>query len=292
MSGLTRFDFYPRDWFTDTRELTDRAKGCYIDLLAAIYNRGRPLPYDEKYLAQICGYGNVRSLRLVLGELLEKGKLTIVETDDGKVLVNNRAREEIAKAERHIANGKKGGKKIIIENLGRNGAEMEPKPSPLHAETKVGFVKKQGSNLYPPSPSPSIEEDAAPKRAGASADPVKAIFDLGVDILTQAGRSESQARSLVGKWRKELTDEKLASILVAAKSKTDPAGYISKAVKNSAVRGEGKPHPNAERMKHDARLQAFRSNGYWDDTWGPHPEAPLKKPAQRMPVREKTGQGK
>ena len=48
MSGLSRFDFYPRDWFLDTRDLSDRAKGCYIDLLAATYNRGGPLPYPPR----------------------------------------------------------------------------------------------------------------------------------------------------------------------------------------------------------------------------------------------------
>ena len=34
MAGLSRFDFYPRDWFLDTRDLSNAAKGVYIDLLA------------------------------------------------------------------------------------------------------------------------------------------------------------------------------------------------------------------------------------------------------------------
>ena len=36
MSGLSRFDFYPRDWHLDTRDLTNAAKGVYIDFLASI----------------------------------------------------------------------------------------------------------------------------------------------------------------------------------------------------------------------------------------------------------------
>jgi len=108
---------------------------------------------------------------------------------------------------------------------------------------------------------------------------VKVLFDIGVDILTQAGGSERQARSLVGKWRKKLTDEMLAPVLIAAKSKTDPVGYITKAVDKAAVRGEGKPHPDAERMLEDARLKEFQDNGFWDDAWGQRPEAPPQSTA-------------
>lgn len=115
------------------------------------------------------------------------------------------------------------------------------------------------------------KSNAGPDGTGASADPVKALFDIGVEILTAAGRSENNARSLVGKWRKQVGDEKLASIMVAARSKTDPVGYVTKAVNNSTKRGEGKPHPNAEGMLNDARVEGFRRTGKWDDSWGPRP---------------------
>ena len=110
MSGLSRFDFYPRDWFLDTRDLSDRAKGCYIDLLAATYNRGGPLPYDEKYLCKIAGYKQVRSLRHALDELLRTGKFKVV---DGE-LINNRAQQELAAYQR---------KKEIASAGGRAKAE-------------------------------------------------------------------------------------------------------------------------------------------------------------------------
>jgi hypothetical protein len=29
MPGLSRFDFYPRDWHLDTRDLSNAAKGIY-----------------------------------------------------------------------------------------------------------------------------------------------------------------------------------------------------------------------------------------------------------------------
>ena len=61
MSGLSRFDFYPRDWHLDTRDLTNAAKGVYIDLLASIYARGGAIPADERELCRICGCATARS---------------------------------------------------------------------------------------------------------------------------------------------------------------------------------------------------------------------------------------
>jgi uncharacterized protein YdaU (DUF1376 family) len=106
MSGLSRFDFYPRDWHLDTRDLSNAAKGVYIDLLAGMYARGGPLPYDERELCRLCGCATVRSLRPLLDELIRKGKLWVA---DG-VLINRRALEEIAKAERRQAIASEGGK--------------------------------------------------------------------------------------------------------------------------------------------------------------------------------------
>ncbi len=152
MSGFSRFDFYPRDWFLDTRDLSDRAKGCYIDLLAATYNRGGPLPYDEKYLCKIAGYKQVRSLRHVLDELLCTGKFKIV---DGE-LVNNRAQEELATAQRRKEIASAGGQaKAEKVKTGRKPSEKSSKSSRKVGEPKAGNEPKQEVSACSPSPSPS-----------------------------------------------------------------------------------------------------------------------------------------
>ena len=89
----------------------------------------------------------------------------------------------------------------------------------------------------------------------------------------ESGKKESQARTLVGKWRKDIGDEKLAPILIAARSKTDPVAYVTKAVKGAVGRGEGKPNPDADRMLNEARRKGFLENGTWDTAWGPRPDA-------------------
>ncbi len=156
MSGLTRFDFYPRDWFLDTRDLSDRAKGCYIDLLAAMYNRGGPLPYDEKYLCKLSGYSHVRSLRHVLKELLNTDKLRIV---DGE-LVNNRVQEELKTAHRRQKIATAGGQAKALQNLKtspkpRKHVENTSKSNRKVAEQRGDSEKNQHVNLCSPSPSPS-----------------------------------------------------------------------------------------------------------------------------------------
>ena len=76
-----------------------------------------------------------------------------------------------------------------------------------------------------------------PPGNGNPPDPVKALFDSGVALLTRNGTPEKKARSLVGKWRSQVSDEKLAGILVGAGRATEPVAYVTKAVQNAARPG-------------------------------------------------------
>ena len=79
MSGLSGIDFDPRDWFMDTYDLSQAAKGTYVDLIVAMYARSGPLPYDERELCKLTGCSTVRGLRPLLQELLNKEKLRVVD---------------------------------------------------------------------------------------------------------------------------------------------------------------------------------------------------------------------
>ncbi len=146
MSGLSWFNFFPRDWFLDTRDLSNAAKGIYVDLFSAMYARGGPLPYDEQELCGLCGCKTVRSLRPLLQELIEKEKIHVI---DG-VLVNNRTMEEIAAVNKKIEAGRKGGK----AGSGGVQGEYEPNTAGTQAETDGASVEKQGLDLNQPNPDP------------------------------------------------------------------------------------------------------------------------------------------
>ncbi len=71
-----------------------------------------------------------------------------------------------------------------------------------------------------------------PPQEAASADgvdPVKQLFDFGVRILTCGGKSESAARSFIGSLRQRVGEEEAWRLLLASRSTTDPAAYITKA---------------------------------------------------------------
>jgi uncharacterized protein YdaU (DUF1376 family) len=220
MSGLSRFDFYPRDWHLDTRDLGNAAKGVYIDLLASMYARGGPLPAnDEREMCRICGCATARSLRPLLAELINKGKLKLI---DGH-LTNGRAMEEIAKAERRQAIASSGGAAKADAQAGGDRAELDQAPispsahvsrqrryrdcqraerhqaSPeaslraefgsnstrTRPEVTPDIEENQGDNLCSPSPSPS-QVKYTPTECAVSARPVdlkKPLYDAGEKIL-------------------------------------------------------------------------------------------------------------
>ena len=60
-----------------------------------------------------------------------------------------------------------------------------------------------------------------------TADPVKEMFDLGVQILGATGMTEPKARRMIGKVRKLLGDEEGLIAVRMAKDKTDPVSYLA-----------------------------------------------------------------
>lgn len=62
------------------------------------------------------------------------------------------------------------------------------------------------------------------------ADPIKQVFDLGVALLAEAGTDAKQARSLIGKWRKNKSDAEVLQALLdcRARSISNPVEWIEK----------------------------------------------------------------
>ena len=211
MTGLSRFDFYPRDWHLDTRDLSNAAKGVYIDLLSAMYARGGPLPGEERELCRLCGCATARSLRPLLQELLDKQKLKLA---DGH-LVNNRAMEEIAKADHRKAVASNGGTakaEAVRAEFGSNSARTR-------AETRVDVEENQGDNVCSPSPSSKVPPTEG---AGAPFDPEKPVFDYGKEILGK--NAGGQVRNLIRRHGGDL-QATMATLQLAAR-KQDPREYV------------------------------------------------------------------
>lgn len=82
------------------------------------------------------------------------------------------------------------------------------------------------------------KQDSASNEAGVPpVDIVKAIWDIGVTLLTASGHDERAARSIVGRWRKGRTDsDVLAAVLdCQAKGISNPVEWMPKRLASSAA---------------------------------------------------------
>lgn len=69
-------------------------------------------------------------------------------------------------------------------------------------------------------PKDNIKPLSVSDETGASADPVKELFDLGVSLLKSQGHNERQARSIIGNWRKGRSPGDVVAALVDAKTRS------------------------------------------------------------------------
>jgi hypothetical protein len=95
---------------------------------------------------------------------------------------------------------------------------------------------------------------------------LKELFDVGVSVLTAAGHSERQARSLIGKWRKH-GEEQVLTALIACKTKSisNPVEWITKSLNGSSgyVSESGYHYRGSE----DQVLRQAEARADWNTYW-------------------------
>lgn len=149
MSGRPWFRFFPRDWISGTRGLSDRARGAYIDLLARMYDLGRQLDYDERDLCRFLGYRDKQQLGPVIKELIDAGKIIV---EDGK-LSNERFQREMAAMDQATSNGKKGGRPAKQMDQGHPPGAIPGTP-PGTQPRGTSSEENQVISRNPPEPEP------------------------------------------------------------------------------------------------------------------------------------------
>ena len=65
------------------------------------------------------------------------------------------------------------------------------------------------------------------------------IWTLGVTILTDAGKSNSGARELLGKWVRDHGEEEVAGALGRASRKANPVAYVEAILRNRRIQANG-----------------------------------------------------
>jgi uncharacterized protein YdaU (DUF1376 family) len=234
------YKHYIGDFQRDTGHLSLAQKGAYRGMLDHYYATERPLPLDLTAIARLVGAVSGAEKSAVESVLREFW----VETPDG--WINRRAQSEIDKAsaqrETNQVIGKLGGrpKKNRIGSDKKTESVSKPEPNNNPNQTPDKYIPP------PAGETPSVEVNPTVPAAGSQPpdppdpdgpdDPVKRLFDLGVAVLTRAGHSERSARAFIGKVRQKVGDEAAIGMVLAAQKTTDPAGYVSQAVRRETTR--------------------------------------------------------
>ena len=205
------FPFYVGDYLGDTQRLTTEQHGAYL-LLILDYWRAGPPPDDDEVLRQITKLDTktwkrhrpalIRMFSLVEGEWRHK-----------------RIDKELAAAEVNAERRSSKAQKAAQARWGGATGNAPSMPEPM-----LGACPPQSQS---PKSSDADASDGEP-----SPDPVKILFDSGIRLLGQAGVAASQARSLIGKWRRDHPDEAVLTALGRAQREgaIDPVSFITAAL--------------------------------------------------------------
>ncbi len=178
------------DYAAATAHLSFVEDAAYHRLLRRYYQTEKPLPPDVALVCRLIGAKRAEEKRATLNILTE----FFVLGERGFTHV--RCAAEIASFNEKVAiaraNGTKGGRPRVARGLSL-GYKTEPTEK-LPTTQEPLPIKK--------------DHDSAPNgAAGAPAlDLTKTLFDSGIKILGSGGVDAKQARSLLGKWRKDHGD--------------------------------------------------------------------------------------
>lgn len=212
MSRSPYFPFYPADFMNGVRGLTPQEVGVYTMLLCRIYEENGPVEYHVLRLATYCGMRE-KTFAEVVAKLVDLDKLQLVEG----TISNRRAEVEIAKRSDGLKFASKAGKASAEKRQQNQRQDATP------VERSFNHTDTDTDTEY--SVTNVTEGDAL----AAPPDLAKDLFDRGVKFLARHGVKEPQARSVIGRWRKEHPDPDILSAFMACAKEgaVDPIPWIT-----------------------------------------------------------------
>jgi uncharacterized protein YdaU (DUF1376 family) len=193
---VTRRAFYkrfPGDWIMGTRDLTLEERGAYGDILDLIYDKGRPVPDEPRFLAGFLGV-SVRKWNGIRAALLAAGKLEV----QGDYLANARANRELGAAQDEVRQqvewGRMGGKR-------RAQAEKKAREAALKArQGNLGLDKENGGKT-PVEAKGALPAQPTAKQAKATVSPrfERVFSDFSTDFREEnIGETEQKPQKSEG----------------------------------------------------------------------------------------------
>jgi uncharacterized protein YdaU (DUF1376 family) len=219
MSERPWYRRYGSDFIAGTLGLSLEEKGAYSIILDLIYDRGKPIPDEPRYIAGVCGC-SVRKWSAIRDRLVALGKIEI----EGGLITNRRAEKELensAKTARKLAeNGAKGGDKRAENASARNENNNIAQARLKHRALK---------------PEPYPEEDTHSLRSCVPASPVDRDEPEEVTEAFEAYNFEAKRAG----WpiAAKLTAPRRAGIKARLKDAGGLDGW-----RNALARARGSPH--------------------------------------------------
>lgn len=213
MAASPFMPLYIADYMADTAHLSTVEHGAYLLLIMNYWQRGGPLPDDDKKLARIAGLQG-RNWKRVRAEIepffvFRDGFWHHQRIDKQLAVMRSQSK-------RNSLNGKKGG-------LATAGKLPESRCSEA-----VAKPKRKRSHTEAEADTDTLSKD---KDAGASSD--KMFWDSAKSYL---GKSKS---GMIGKWVRDHGKEETAKAITAAQIEraVDPVPYIERVLRGSGSNG-------------------------------------------------------
>lgn len=218
MSKRPWMPLYVADYLADTFDLRADESGVYLTMLMLAWRRpDAGLPNDMEWLKRslksCLSDMHGHQFNRIVPKLLER----FFTLEDG-VWTNKRLTNERQKADKWSANASENANK-------RWSKAKENKDIP---DAKAMLTHSQSHSESQSNPPGGAQAPAAEFRT-----PSKVLFDEGVKFLGRHGQSDRNARTLIGKWRKNIGDPMLLEVLSQAMRDevSDAIPWIEQAVK-------------------------------------------------------------
>lgn len=237
----------------DTQHLEADEIGAYFLLLMAMWTREScDFPDDDSRLARVCRV-STRLWKSRIGPVIR----SFLTVKDGAVF-SKRLREEAAYVERQVKqqSDRKSAEKSdkpLEDNDAPPSADIstdEPRNHPSQQPnnpTDIPIANAIGGDA--PKPPPAADDLPEPDD-----DFAKQLFDRAVAFLGRHGTDDRQARSLVGKWRKNHGDAEIFEAFSACHKAgvVDPVPWLVARFKPKPEQGQPAINDNVIRMVNES----------------------------------------
>ena len=225
----------------DTTHLTTIEHGAYLLLLMTAWRTTEArLPDDDQLLARYVRMtpGQWKRMRPIIAAFftIQNGFWTQGRLTDEAVAV--RQKKEAAAANGRASALKRLGRHPAKRDASENGATNEPATKNQLNQNHSSDTKVSGAEAPP-------------------IDPVKAMFDAGVDLLTATGLPAKQARSLIGKWRGQAGDDEVRLGIAEAQAAriSDPVPWLTARFASRSSSKSAEPYADFMEWKREDRRQ-------------------------------------